>query len=398
MITVAFAALGAVVASFALYHLLLAVASFGWHALPPRRPTSRLTVLVPAHDEEALIRCCIESLVDQTYPRALYEIVVIADNCTDRTAELARDAGAAVLVRDDPEAPGKGQALRWAMDRLLARPNRADAVVIVDADSRADREFLERLARPFEDGAQAVQGESLLVDDGTPQAALRAAAFLLINRVRPAGRAVLGLPSHLAGNGMLFASALLAAHPWSAFSSTEDLEYGISLRLAGVPVAFARGAVLRSPAAPTAAAAAQQQLRWEGGKAHVARRYVPRLLGAAVRTRKASLLEAAFELASPPLGLLAAAAVAGTGAWVALAATDVVRAWSLAPWVASDLAIPLYVLVGLRAADAPAAAYRALAHAPILVARKLGGAHRLLTFRADTWVRTERAPNGGDAS
>jgi hypothetical protein len=229
------------------------------------------------------------------------------------------------------------------------------------------------------------------MEDGSSRTALRVAAFLLINRVRPAGRAALGLPCNLCGNGMLLDRRLLERMPWSAFTSAEDVEYTVKLRSAGIGPVFAAGAILRSPAAPSAEAGTTQQLRWEGGKAHVARTALPRLAGAAVRERDALLLDAALELSVPPLGLLAGAALAGCAAAVPLVLAGVVPAAVVVPWLLALLAIPLFVIVGLRAAQAPASAYRALALAPALVVRKALGVHRLLRFRGDSWVRTQRA-------
>lgn len=390
----AFVVPGAIAACGAIYNLTLAIASlFHRDVSSPQTPHSTVLVLVPAHDEAATIARCVRSLRVQSYPRELYDVVVIADNCTDATAEVAREAGATVLVRDEPHARGKGHALRWAMDRVLARRD-VDALAVVDADSNPIPTFLETLVEPLEHGAAAVQGESLLEDDGSPSASFRAAAFLLVNRVRPAGRAALGLPSNLAGNGMLFPADLLREHPWDAFSSTEDVEYGISLRRAGIRPVFARGAIVYSAAAPNAAAAEQQQLRWEGGKFHVARTHVPRLLLDALRTRRLSLVDAALELAMPPLGLLAGVAALGFAVSLVLAATDVISSWEALPWLVAVAAIPLYVLIGFRSAGAPRSAYRALAAAPLFVLRKLLRVRRALTFRGDTWVRTER---GGDA-
>ena len=385
------AVVGSVFASFGLYQLLLATAAFRYR--PPRAagtPTKRVTVLVPAHNEEELIARCVESLNAQAYPHELYEVVVIADNCTDNTAEVARRAGASVLARNEPEARGKGHALRWAIDRLLAREWPPDAVAVVDADSVAEPAFLETLARPLEGGAPAAQGESLLFDDGSPAAAFRAGAFLLVNRTRPAGRAVLGLPCNLQGNGMLFSTELLRQNPWEAYSATEDLEYSIKLQLAGVEPTFAGGAVIQSPAAPSAEAASHQQLRWEGGKLHVARTRIGRVLAAALRRRDPKLLEVAFDLAVPPLGLLTALAAAGTTLTAVGIAVDFLPLWAIVPWAVALAAIPLYVLVGFRAARAPASAYRSLLRAPLFVLRKLGAVPRLLRFRPDSWVRTER--------
>jgi cellulose synthase/poly-beta-1,6-N-acetylglucosamine synthase-like glycosyltransferase len=317
---------------------------------------------------------------------------VIADNCTDATAAAATAAGADdVLIREEPDARGKGHALRWAMDRLLAADSAPAAFVVVDADSVADPEFLSRLVQPFQTGAQAVQGESLLYGDGSRGTELRLLAFLLVNHVRPTGRAVLGWPAtHLAGNGMMLARELLVAKPWGAFTSAEDLEYSIDLQMDGMRIAFAHGAVLLSPAAPTARAAAQQQLRWEGGKTHLARTRIPKLLRAAVQQRRPALLGTAFDLSVPPLGYLAA--IAGTAAIAAasLAATAVLPAAAAIPWLVAATAIVLHVLIGMRAGNAPGAAYRALVGAPWFVIAKVARAHRVLGFSADTWVRTER--------
>jgi cellulose synthase/poly-beta-1,6-N-acetylglucosamine synthase-like glycosyltransferase len=390
------AAAGVMVAAPCLYLDVLALAALRYRPLTPApdeetAAAPRLVVLIPAHDEEALVPACVRSLLDQTYRRDRYEVVVVADNCSDRTAEVAALAGARVLLRIDTERRGKGAALRWAIDRLLGEPRPPDAIVVVDADSTADRGFLAALARPFRHGARVVQGESLLDDDGSPRSALRAAAFLLVNRARPAGRSVLGLPCHLAGNGMLLARDVLSAQPWSAYTSAEDLEYALDLRRAGITVAYAGGAILRSPGPPNAEAAERQRLRWEGGKLHLARTRLPALLAGAVRERRPLLLDAAMDLAVPPLALLASATAGGLVVVGLLVATTAVPSWSLAPWIVAATAVPAFVLVGLRAADAPPSAYLALAHAPGFVAGKVRRTRSLLRFRAETWVRTQRA-------
>jgi hypothetical protein len=351
------------------YQLALALAAFRYR--PPQRTGDalRLCVLVPAHDEAGSVAGCVESLLSQDYPGDRYEVVVVADNCSDDTAARAEAAGARVLVRTDPSARGKGQALRWAFDRILVEPDAPDAVVVVDADATADPSFLGALVAPLAAGAGAAQGESLLTEDGTPGSALRAAAFLLVNRVRPAGRAVLGLACHLAGNGMLIRREVLLANPWEAFTSTEDLEYGLMLRRRGIAPRFAGGAILRSPTAPNAAAARQQQLRWEGGKVHLARRWVGPLLAAAVRERRPDLVDAVVELLVPPLGLLAAGAAGGSVAVTAVVLADGAEAWAVVPWVVGLAAIPAYVLLGLRAARAPASATVRLPVAPVFAAQ-----------------------------
>ena len=394
-LTVAFVAMGCIASTFGIYLLVLSLGAFFYSVHTVQgTPRKVLAVLIPAHDESLLIARCIRSLRNQTYPNDLYEIVVVADNCTDDTASVAAAAGAnRVMTRDAPDARGKGRALRWAMDRLLSEESAPDALVIVDADSIAAPGFLTALVQPFAAGAPAVQGEYLLYGDGTTGAELRVSAFLLINRVRLAGRAAFGLSAHLVGNGMLLSRDLLLAHPWTAFTSAEDLEYTLELRLSGVDVAFAGNAALRAPTAPNSAAAAEQQLRWEGGKAYLARKRIPGLIGTGFRERRPALLGIAFELAVPPLGLLAAIVVSGLLVGVCLTATGTVATWVLGPWLVAAVSIPLFVLIGLRAGRAHRAGYLALIRAPLFIAAKPLRIYRVLSFRADTWVRTERAPD-----
>src|SRR3954451_6688300 len=200
-LTVMMGMAGAAALLLSAYLLLLSLAA--WRSRRPpvaAAPRTRVVVIVPAHDEAALIGRCVGSLLAQGYPRELFDVVVIADNCTDATASIAAAAGARVLVRHNRERRGKGHALRWALDRLLVKVPVPYAVAVVDADAVADPAFLAVGAGALERGARAVQCEYRLAEDGTGVTALRAAALLLFNCVRPAGRATLGLPAHLSGS------------------------------------------------------------------------------------------------------------------------------------------------------------------------------------------------------
>ena len=383
---------GAGLALAALYLLVLAVAAL-------RRPvfragpqgTSRLAVLIPAHDEAELLPRCLASLRTQSYPRDRYRVVVVADNCADDTASVARAEGAEVLVRDDPDLPGKGRALRWAMDRLLAEAEPVDGVV-VDADSVAAPGLITGLEAAMARGAEAVQGEYLVLDDGTGSATpLRQAAFLLFHRVRFSGRDALGMPCSLVGNGMLFRSSLLRRLPWDAFTGAEDLEYSVDLRLAGVRPRFAPEALVSGPASALGSAGATQRMRWEGGRLHVVRTRIPRLLAAVVLHGRWSLLDAVLDLAVPPLGLMAMAIVLGGGVSLAAGLAGAVALWSAVPWGAAAVMVAAYVVTGLRAARAPSSAYRALLSSPRFLIAKLGTYRRMLGGSgADRWERTER--------
>ena len=258
---------GAVFAGFGLYLVILAVASGLLHrerAITRDRPGNRLLVIVPAYNEEHLISRCVASLLAQSYPRALYRVVVIADNCSDSTAAIAAASGAEVMIRTEPDARGKGRALRWAVDRLLGPPDQPDAVVVVDADSVADCNLLTELEAAMGRGHQVVQADYTVLTDelSSRRTQLVAAGFLLFHRVRFSGRARLGMSANLVGNGMLFSRATLEAHPWSAFTGVEDLEYSIDLRLAGIRIGFAPAVHASGPGPATRAGEVRQRLRW----------------------------------------------------------------------------------------------------------------------------------------
>ena len=196
----------------------------------------RFVVLVPAHDEAGGIGATLADLARQDYPPDRWRIVVIADNCSDATAAIARDAGAGVIERRDPGARGKGHALRAAIDMLLQRPGSDwDSLVVIDADTRVDPELLARCSARLERGEAALQVAYLpRAGAGGPAETMRRIALTAFHVVRSRGRERLGWSAGLRGNGMVFSRACLAAHPHTATSRTEDVEFGLQLGRAGV--------------------------------------------------------------------------------------------------------------------------------------------------------------------
>jgi len=391
-----FAIPGAAFAGFGLYLLTLAVASMlapREHADEPGRPRNRLVVMIPAHNEEQLVGRCVASLLAQTYPRTLYRIVVIADNCSDSTAAIAAASGAEVMVRTDPAARGKGRAVRWAADQLLGSAGQLDALVVVDADSVADCNLLTELEAAMARGAAVVQADYTMLTDelSSRRSKLIAAGFLLFHRVRFSGRARLGMSANLVGNGMLFGRTTLEAHPWSAFTGVEDLEYSIALRLAGLPIAFAPAAHVSGPGPATRAGEVRQRLRWEGGRFHVVRTRLWKIVRAAASRRDVQLLDAALDLATPPLGLLSMATGVGFIAVGAAAVAGIGPVWALIPWLVALAAIPAFVLVGLHSAHAPRSVWSAVATGPFYLAWKLVTYASLLRgFDPNRWDRSDR--------
>jgi 1,2-diacylglycerol 3-beta-glucosyltransferase len=372
---------------------LLLLLGFAAKEYPTRRVRRgsplRIAVLVPAHDEESVIGACVASLTAQDHPTDRREIIVIADNCGDATAARARAAGAMVWERDDPEHPGKGQAVAWALARLLNQESDVDAVAMVDADCIASRNFLATLDVALRGGSTAVQvAYDVANPEASPSAALRWAGFALMHRVRPRGRRALGLSADLFGSGMAFRIELLRAHPWESFSITEDAEYHLELVRAGIRVAYSDNASVSSPMPTTFQGAREQQLRWESGNAHLARQTARELVFDGVRRRDVHLVHAGFEQLALPQTALLSLNAATTGLAVALRSRPLTRLG-----LALSAGQALYVLGGLRVAGAPPAVYRALRSAPALLASKLPLLARIGRGRGTTdWTRTERAP------
>ena len=343
----------------------------------------RTVVLVPAHEEEAGLPATLAALRRQAFP---FEPVVIADNCSDATAEVARQAGATVWERFHDDR-GKGQALAWALERLDRERPETEAVIVVDADCLPGPGLFAALDGALRGGAQAAQAiYDVANPESSPTAALRWAAFALKHRLRPRGRAALGLSAGLYGTGMAFRAELLRAQPWRAFSISEDVEYHAQLARAGVRVAFVDGAWVTSAMPTSDEAAHRQQLRWESGNARMARELGAPLVAAGLRRRDANLVVHGLELALPPQTLLV------PGCLASLVVGGVARSRPLATIAAATAAGQVvYVFAGLRLVGAPKAVYRALPAVPRLAARKLAIFGRVARGRGTLeWLRTDR--------
>jgi cellulose synthase/poly-beta-1,6-N-acetylglucosamine synthase-like glycosyltransferase len=244
--------------------------------------TIRLAVVVPAHNEEAMIARTVQSLL-----AAGGEVFVVAHNCWDGTAQAAARAGAQVVELKNRKLRGKGAALRHGFEAAMAAG--ANAVLVVDADSVVSPNLIEATSVTLELGAEATQCRYELKLPPAraihPLARLRALAFRGMNVLRARGRAGLGLSTGLFGNGFALTAATLERVPFSANSIAEDVEYHTRLVEAGVPVYWIGNAFVHAHAPEMGRAQAAQEARWEGGRLRVASRATRRLLGALLRGR-----------------------------------------------------------------------------------------------------------------
>lgn len=267
--------------------------------LPESGP--RFIVLVPAHNEEGGLPATLQSLAELAYPRELYEVLVIADNCSDQTARVAREAGVSVLERQHQTKKSKGYALAYALEEIAARSEQPAAVVVIDADTRVDPGLLSCFAAELQRGHAWIQGYySVSNPDDNLKTSMLHYAFALFNGIWLLGQDRLGMGSALRGNGMCFAWAGLQRCPWQAYGLAEDLEFSWHLRLKGEKVRFAPDArVFGEMIGGEARAAASQRQRWEHGRRSLAETFGPGLAAAPFAADTRRLLEA--DLRMPPL-------------------------------------------------------------------------------------------------
>jgi cellulose synthase/poly-beta-1,6-N-acetylglucosamine synthase-like glycosyltransferase len=347
----------------------------------------RFALLVPAHDEERTIGRLLQSIRALEYPAGRFDVYVVADNCTDRTAEIARAAGAVVEERFDQTTRGKGYALRWLLARMRERGARFDAYVILDADTIVERNLLARLDARFEAGSQVIQVYYTVLNVGeSPLAALRFAALAALHYLRPLGRMRLGLSCGLKGNGMAFLTEVLDRHGWKWFTLAEDVELHLALIEAGLRVDFAPETTVLAEMPVTFEQAASQNERWERGRLEMLRERGLSLLLDGLKQRDPVRVDAVVEQLIPPLSvpvLLAGATLAG-GLLTRSRLATVLAAFGLGGQIA-------YVLAALALVRAPGRVYLALAYAPTYVAWKFWVYARSFVARGDgPWVRTTR--------
>jgi GT2 family glycosyltransferase len=383
----ALCALPVLLAAFYLAGLAL-LARAGRPPTPGRH--TRFDVVVPAHDEELGVAETVRSLQRLEYPGDRFRVVVVADNCSDRTAERAAAAGAYVLVRRDAALRGKGHALAFAFERLAAE-RAADAFVVIDADTLVTPNLLGAFAARIAAGAEALQADyGVRNPDSSWRTRLLHLAFTLFQTVRSSARERIGLSCGLRGNGMAFTLPLLARVPHDAFSIVEDVEYGIRLGLAGCRVQYVQEARVLGEMAASEQASRSQRSRWEGGRVALARRLAAPLLRRALRERSPLLLDLAIDLLVPPLSYLALACLVGLGASLAGAALGLATSASAALWGAAALALAIHVARGLRESGIGWRGLADLPYAATYALWKLGLWVRPDPGRKGEWVRTAR--------
>ena len=345
-----------------------------------------LLFLVPAHNEELLLADCLRSLLAMDYPADARTIVVVADNCTDATAEIARAHGVRCLERRDPYNPGKPQAIAWALRELPLE--RYDCVLIIDADAKVDPHFARGIAKIDDLSSKAVQGSND-ISNPDENALTRMAHVFGVARYGFAYRLkqAAGLCVPLQGCGMGIGTDVLKRHGWQAFSICEDWEMYALLTAAGVQCCLAPDARTYAQEASSLSQSASQRRRWTGGKYTVLIRTAPIILRSKVSWHQK--LDAITELLAPgPVVHLGIAVVLSGGALL----LNVPGApWLAAALLGSLLRNAIYAVAALSTYAHPGRAIAAFLYLPVYAVWRL--AIQITSFSmvgVKPWVRTRR--------
>lgn len=352
------------------------------------RAVPRHVVLMPAHDEEDIIAETVRETLQRMGPQG--RLLVVADNCSDATAERARSAGAEVTERHHASERGKGFALAHGLAQLAGNP--PEVVLVLDADCQVEPDAIDILAIEAHARQRPVQGRYDML--APPGAGLkqRMAAFAwdFRLRIRAEGYRRLGLPAQLMGSGMAF--------PWSSLQRVslanghlvEDLKLGLDFALAGRPPVLCPAAVVSSHFPLNEQGANSQRQRWEHGHLSMVFSAAPRLLLQALRHGNGALLAMVLDMSVPPLAFLVMVAVLYLGLVAALTALG---------WVAPWLVLLALLSLGMIGATVVVAWWRVgrrwiglaeLLTAPWYVLKKVPVYLSFLSRRQMKWIRTRR--------
>jgi len=372
----------------AYWGLLLAV-----HFLSSARSSSagaqltRFAIVIPAHNEELFLPRLLLSIRKQDYPRGRFDTIVIADNCTDRTANVVRDHGDIALERFDEENRGKGYAIKWALETVDL--GKYDAILIVDADCMISTNALKAL-----DGSlqvkQTVQCYNGIANpDDSWFTRLLDVSRMLSNEIYHPAKQQLGLSSLLMGTGMCFSTRILGKYGWDAFTIGEDCEYYAKLIQSGENVGFDWNARIFHEESSSLKQATSQRMRWSGGRFAVAWRYGFSLMLRGIAERNVIKVDAGLSLILPNPSLAMNVTLLGLGGAIALIVT---YGYAFAAWfLLLALAQLGMFVVGVFYTKNKVKKFLAIFVAPAFLAWKMGiDALSIVGVGRKKWVRTER--------
>lgn len=246
----------------------------------------KFMAIIPAHNEEAVVVNLIESLKKIDYPDELYDIYVIADNCNDKTAQKAKEAGAIVYERFDEEHKTKGYALQWFLNQKIQEDAPYDAFCIFDADNIVDKNFLNVMNKKLCQGEDVVQGyKDIKNPSDTWISAGYAIFYWTMHRFYHLARYNIGLSPLMNGTGFMVKFDVIKPHGWDTKTLTEDIEFSLKRIISGKRVGWARDAIVYDEQPVGFKQSWTQRSRWTIGHMQCLKEYTKPLASAVVKNK-----------------------------------------------------------------------------------------------------------------
>ncbi len=378
------------------YLYILAFASFR-NSTQHQRSSKKLrfAVAIPSHNEASVIAHTVSTILDADYPPELLDIYVVADHCTDKTAQEACQAGATCFERQDGERGGKGPALSWLLMRIFEKKTDYQAVAIFDSDTQVDPGFFRIMNNRLSAGANVVQGNHIIrnPDDGWFPA-LAWAMFLIDNRCQNLGRANLGLSAKNMGDSICFQSGVLRWFGWGK-GLTEDYAFRQKLILEGYRIEYEPNAIGYGYAAANWGEARAQRSRWLRGTYTSSRQSAKKMLVRGLKSRDPALIDGALQALLPSYSTLTLI----TGLITLLTWFFHNWLWSWLPFACTTLLVLLFIypLICLAFERAPLRAFLVILTGPVFILWRtwLGISSRFIKREVD-WERTPRHDKSGE--
>lgn len=270
-----------IVTIFWLYQVLISICSLIKLKDKPlkQEKNHKFMAIVPAHNEQEVIKNLIDSLNNQSYDRSLYDIYVIADNCTDYTAEIAIEAGAIVYERENREQQTKGYALDWFLQQKIEENADYDAILVFDADNIVHKDFIKNMNKKLCQGEEVVQGYRDIKNPTDSWVSSGYAIFYwTMHRFYHLARYNIGLSPLLNGTGFMVRFDILKPNGWKTVTLTEDIEFSLQRIIKGKRLGWATDAIVYDEQPVGFKQSWSQRSRWTVGHIQCIKEYTKKLL------------------------------------------------------------------------------------------------------------------------
>ncbi len=297
-------ALVAIISIFWIYNIAISVCSLIKFKEKPllTKKTHKFMALIPAHNEEKVIKNLIESLKNQNYPKECLDIYVVADNCTDNTAQIAKEAGAIVYERTDPEKKTKGYAMQWFLRKMQEQNVDYDALCVFDADNIVDKEFMKAMNKKLCQGEEIVQGyRDIKNPDDTWVTAGYALFYWTMHRFYHLARYNVGLSPLLNGTGFMVKYDLIKDEGWNTKTLTEDIEFSLINIASGRALGWSTEAIVYDEQPLGFKQSWSQRTRWSVGHLQCFKYYIKDLAAGVIKNRKIMNFDGLLYLMGMPI-------------------------------------------------------------------------------------------------